>query len=95
MRSRLVKGLFIITLFTATSVALSTIGVHTVSQAMAASQQQVSSYLTSSGYTIITLDPKAGTKYDWIAHTVKGGVNYMTTIHCDATSIISHEDILI
>lgn len=95
MKFRLVKGLFIIALFTGTAVALSTAGVQTVNQAMAASQQQVSTYLTNCGYTIITLDPKPGTKYDWIAHTVKGGFDYMTTIHCDANSIISHEDILI
>ena len=95
MKARLVRGLFMIALLTGTAVALSAIGVQTVSQAMAASQQQVSAYLTTNGYTIITLNPKPGTKYDWIAQTVKNGVNYMTTIHCDATSIISHEDIQI
>lgn len=95
LKTQLVRGLFMITLFTGTTVVLSTIGVQTVSQAMAASQQQVSSYLTTNGYTIITLNPKSGTKYDWVAQTTKNGVSYMTTVHCDATSIISHEDILL
>lgn len=96
IRIRLVKGLFVIVLFTGATVALSTIGVQTVSQAMAAvSQQQVNTYLVNMGYTVITLAPNPGTKYDWVAHTQKGGFDYTTYIHCDANNIISHEDIQI
>jgi len=96
VRIRLVKGLFVIVLFTATSMALSTFGVKSVNQAMAAvSQQQVNAYLVTEGYTVLASGRKSGTTYDWIAHTVKGGVEYMTTVHCDANGIISHEDIQI
>lgn len=87
-----VKSLFVIVLFTVGSVAVSTTGAKTVSEANACTYNQVYEYLLSRGYQVITLEPKAGTKYDWISHTVLNQVHYWTTIHCNATSVIGHED---
>jgi hypothetical protein len=89
----LLKGLLIVVLFTGGSILLSTTGVKTVSEANAAQYQQVYDYLVARGYTVITLNPLAGTKYDWIGHTVKDGINYTTTITCTSSGIIDHTDV--
>ena len=90
------KGLLVIVLFTGSSIALSTIGVKSVSEAKAAvSYQMAYQYLVNNGYTVVTLDPIAGTKGpNWIAHTIKNGVHYWTTIHTTGSEIIGHTDII-
>jgi hypothetical protein len=87
------KGLFVAIFFTAGSITISTLGVNTINEANAVENVTVNSYLTTSGYTVVTLEPKAGTEYDWIAHTVKNGVHYWTTIYCDANGIIGNSDV--
>lgn len=86
------KGLLIIVLFTGGSIALSTTGVKTVSEAKAATYNQVYEYLLSKGYTVNSLAPKQGTQYDWTANTVKNGNLYITTIYCTENSIVGHAD---
>jgi hypothetical protein len=87
------KGLLVVILFTGGSVILSTAGVKTVSEANAATYSQVYEYLVCNGYTVLTLDRKTGTQYDWVAHTIKNGSYYITTIYCTETSIITHGDV--
>jgi hypothetical protein len=87
-----VKAVLVIFLFTGGTVGLSTAGMQTVNAANAASANQVYEYLVSKGYTVVTLEPKAGTKYDWIAHTIKNQVHYSTTIYCTSTSIVGNAD---
>jgi hypothetical protein len=95
LRTTLLKGLLVITLFTGVSVGLSTSGIKALNEAHASvSEQQVYSYLVGLGYTVVTLNPKQGTQYDWIAHTILNGVDYWTTVHCNSASIIGHDDIL-
>jgi UDP-N-acetylglucosamine:LPS N-acetylglucosamine transferase len=87
------KALLVVILFTGGSVGLSTMGVKTVSEANAATYNQVYEYLCTNGYVVITLERKDGTKYDWIAHTIRGQVHFATTIYCDQTCIIAHGDV--
>lgn len=87
------KAFLIIVLFTGGSVVLSSAGLKTVNVANAVTCNQVYEYLVSRGYTVITLEPKAGTKYDWTARTIKNNVNYCTTIFCTETSIIGNQDV--
>jgi hypothetical protein len=87
------KGLLVVVLFTSGSVALSTTGVQTVSEASAASYNQVYEYLLTEGYTVISMQPKPGTKFDWVAQTVKNQVHYITTIYCTETCVIGNSDV--
>jgi hypothetical protein len=87
------KILLVVVLFTGGSIALSTSGINTVSEARAATQSQVTEYLLANGYTIQSLGPKEATKFDWIAMTTKNGVHYSTTIYCTETSIIGNTDV--
>ena|SRR6218665_304953 len=83
------KGLFVVVLFTAGSVALSTTGVKTVSEANAAvSYNQVYEYLVSHGYTVISIAPSQTAKFDWVAQTIKDGRQYTTTILCNSVGIV-------
>jgi hypothetical protein len=66
--------------------------VKTVSEANAATYSQVYEYLLAHGYAVITLNPKQGTQYDWIAHTVKNGLDYWTTVYCTETTIWGNGD---
>jgi len=87
------KGLFIVILFTGGSVALSTTGANTVSAANATvSANQVYQYLTEYGYTVMSCEPKPATKFDWTAHTIIGGRYFITTIHCNGQTIIGTDD---
>lgn len=86
------KALIVVVLFTGGSIALSTTGVKTVNEANAATYNQVYEYLLTRGYTVHTLARKTGTEFDWIAHTTKNGVQYWTTVYCDATSIWGNSD---
>lgn len=72
------KTLFATVLLTTSIVLVNTNGVNTVSEAKAATYQQVYNYLTSRGYEVISLAPYA--KYQWLAHTVKDGRHYWTTV---------------
>lgn len=91
----LIKGLFVIVLFTAGSVALSTNGAQTVNAASAAiGYNQVFEYLTSKGYTILNLAQDTGTKYNWIAHTILNGREYCTTVYCNSSEIIGNADVI-
>ena len=93
----LIKVVSIIVLFTGSSIALSTAGVKTVSEANAAvSSQAVYNYLVSRGYTVITLNPasEGGAKTEnWIAHTVLNNINYSTTVYVSGTQIIGNTDV--
>jgi len=93
----LVKGVFVITLFTGISVTLSTNGIKSVNEAHAsASYQQVYSYLSTNGYTVVSLDPIVNLRTeDWTAHTVINSVDYTTQIHVKNSSIIGHEDVIL
>ena len=92
----LLKGLFVIVLFTTGSVVLSTTtGVQTVNTASASiGYNQVYEYLTSKGYTVFTLCPDPGTKFNWIAQTTINGVHYNTTITCTSSEIIGNNDVI-
>lgn len=89
------KGLLVIVLFTGSSIALSSIGVKSVNEAKAAVTYQMAyQYLVNRGYTVVTLDPIAGTKGpNWIAHTIKNGVHYWTTVYTTGDSIVGHTDV--
>lgn len=89
------KGLLVIVLFTGSTIALSTVGVNSVSEAKAAvSYQQVYQYLVNHGYTVITLNPIDQSKgSNWIAHTVVNGIHFWTTIYVSGDSIIGVSDI--
>jgi len=90
-----VKGLLVIVLFTGSTIALSTFGVKTVNEAKAyVSYEYVYQYLLNRGYEVITLEPVVGPKTeDWIAHTVKQGVHFWTTVHVSGTQIIGISDV--
>lgn len=89
----IVKAFFAIVLLTTGAVIVNTNGVNTVSEAKAATYQQVYNYLTSRGYEVVTLAPYA--KCQWLAHTVKGGIHYWTTVYENtAGEIIGHTDVL-
>ena len=91
----LIKGLFIIILFTVGSIALSTTGVKTVSEANAAvSYQTVYSYLVAHGYMVVTLNPAPGDRTEnWLAHTTKNGVHYWSTVYVSGTAIVNNTDV--
>ena len=86
----LIKGLFIIVLFTGSTIVLSAAGVKTVNEANAAvSNQQVNQYLMERGYQVISLAPVTGYKTeDWTAQTVLNGVRYNTIVHVSGTQIV-------
>lgn len=92
----LLKGLLVITLFTGISTVLSTSGIKTVNEAHAAvSYQQVYSYLVNNGYTVITLEETfLRSDENWIAHTVKNGIHYWTTIIVEGSTIVGHNDVI-
>ncbi len=92
----LFKGFVFASLFTATTIILSTSGVPAVSEAHAdATYTQVDSYLCAHGYTVMTLQPITWYKTsDWIATTVKNSVNYQTTVHVSGSNIIGHDDVI-
>jgi hypothetical protein len=104
----LVKGLLVIVLFTGVSVALSTTGVQTVSEAnasiggtgagsgstgqMGVSAAAVNQYLVSRGYRVQSLSPICGST-NWKAYTIgANGTYYITTVYVQTSQIISHED---
>lgn len=88
-----IKALLVIVLFTTGSIALSTVGIKSVSEAKAAvSQQQVIQYLTAKGYTVITMAPYKGTA-DWIGHTILNGRDYMTHVYVTDNQIVGNEDV--
>ncbi|MCE3278678.1 MAG: hypothetical protein K0S44_869 [Bacteroidetes bacterium] len=89
----LLKGLLVIILFTGGTLVLSTSGIKTVSEAKAATYNQVNEYLIANGYTVISLEPKDGERYDWLALTSKDGREFITTIYCTSSSIIGHADV--
>ena len=91
----LVKGLFIIVLFTGSTIALSTVGIKTVNEAQASvTYQTVLNYLVNNGYEVVTLNPIREYKTDnWIAHTIRNGVHYMTTVYVEGTQIVGVNDI--
>lgn len=90
----LIKGLLVIVLFTCSSLAFSTVGVKSVSEAKAAvSYQQVYQYLVNRGYTVITLNPiDQGKSSNWIAHTILNGAHYLTTVYVSGNEIIGVGD---
>ncbi|MCW3082708.1 MAG: hypothetical protein JWP12_74 [Bacteroidetes bacterium] len=92
----LLKGLFVIVLFTTGSVVLSTAtGVPTVNAASASiGYNQVYEYLASKGYTVFTLNQDPGTKFNWVAQTSINGIHYNTTIYCTSTEIVGNADVI-
>ncbi|MFL5763811.1 MAG: hypothetical protein ACJ77K_07705 [Bacteroidia bacterium] len=91
----LVKGLFIIVLFTGSAITLSTAGVETVSEAKAAvSSQAVYQYLTSRGYQVIDMvETPEKANEDWICHTVFHNIQYQTTVYVSGTQITGQVDV--
>lgn len=88
------KGLFVVVLFTAGSVALSTTGAQTVSAANATvSCNQAYEYLLANGYTVISIAPSQTAKFDWVAQTIKDGRQFCTTINCNSVSVIGNIDV--
>jgi hypothetical protein len=104
----LVKGLLVIVLFTGVSVALSTTGVQTVSEAHAGvgsgavqgpagqagqvSAAAVNQYLVSRGYTVQSLTPICGS-LNWRAYTIAAnGTQYITTVFVQSSQILSSND---
>ena len=89
----LLKGLLVIVLFTGSTIALSTTGLKTVSEAKAAvSYEQVYQHLVSLGYEVITLNPITGSKGpDWTAHTVRDQIHYSTFVDVNGTQIVAVE----
>jgi hypothetical protein len=93
----LAKGLLIIVLFTGSTIALSSAGVKTVSEANAAvSYEYVYQYLVNRGYQVITLNPAGGTykTENWTAHTVRQGTHYTTTVFVSGNEIIQNTDVI-
>ncbi len=85
------KALFAIVLLTTGAVIVNTNGVNTVSQAQAATYQQVNAYLIANGYDVITLN---FIKNKWLAQTRKNGITYWTTVYTNlAGDIIGHDDV--
>ena len=88
-----IKGLLVIALFTTGSIALSSAGVKTVSEAKAAiSQQQAVQYLSGKGYIVISIASDK-TSADWIAHTTLNGRDYTTRLHVVGSQIVGTEDV--
>lgn len=104
----LFKGLLVIVLFTGVSVAVSTTGVQTVSEAHAGggynpasssgqagqvSASNVNQYLINHGYSVQSLCPITGTG-NWQAYTVNSnGVQVRTIVYTQGSQIISSGDI--
>jgi hypothetical protein len=93
--SIIVKALFAVVLLTSATVYVNTSGINTVSEAKAATYQDVYSYLTCRGYEVITLGPASGTKCNWLAQTIKDGRSYLTTVYCNCMSgeIVGQNDL--
>ncbi len=91
---KLIKGLLVVALLTGSAIIVSTSGVKTATEVKAdeATYSDVYDYLVGHGYTVITLEHKAFTEYDWISHTVKNGRHYWTTVYCDENGIVGHGD---
>lgn len=88
------KGLLVIILFTGGSLVLSRSGIKVVSEAKAATYNQVNEYLIANGYTVLSLEPNPGaSRYEWIAHTIKEGKEFSTSIFCTETSVTGHTDV--
>jgi hypothetical protein len=104
---KLIKGLLVIVLFTGVSVALSTTGVQTVSEAKAAgvgsgaangsagqsgvSSSTVYQYLVSRGYTVQSLNQICGST-NWKAYTIGAdGMHYITTVYV-SNGFLAHGD---
>ncbi len=89
------KGLLVIVLFTGSTIALSSIGVKSVNEAKAAvSYQQVYTYLVNHGYTVITLEETfLRSDENWIAHTIKNGIHYWTTVIVEGSQIVTANDV--
>jgi hypothetical protein len=105
----LVKGLLVIVLFTGVSVALSTTGVQTVSEAHAGvgngalqgpagqagqvSAAAVNQYLVSRGYTIQSLNPICGST-NWQAYvTNANGVQTKVIVYTQSTQIVASQEL--
>jgi hypothetical protein len=90
--SIILKGLLVIVLFTGATIALSTMGARTVSEARAEVKDfEIQAYLENLGYTVWTTAPIENSE-DWICRTTLNGVNYLTTVHVKDSQIIDHED---
>ncbi len=89
----IVKAIFVIVLYTVSTLLLSKSGVKTVSEAKAAtSSQQVYQYLVSRGYQVYSLVQAKGSS-DWDAKIYINGVYSITHIHVVGSSIIDNTDI--
>ena len=87
------KGLLVVVLFTAGSVALSTTGAQAVNAANATvSYNQAYAYLVENGYTVISIAPSQTAKFDWVAQTIKNGRYLITTVTCTSVGIVAHSD---
>lgn len=88
------KGLFIIVLFTGTSIALATNGISTVNSASAAvTSGTVVLYLESIGYQVFQVVPMYGTN-NWIAITSDNNGKYWITkvYYSSSNSLLGHEN---
>ena len=85
----LIKGLLVIVLFTGSTIALTSAGVKTVSEANATTcqvtTQQVWNYLTNHGYIVYSVVLISGTN-NFACTTQLQGVNYNTTVYTDGIS---------
>jgi hypothetical protein len=89
----IVKGLFVIVLYTGSTFVLSAKGIQTVSEASAAvSPQQVYQYLVARGYKVSNLSQVTGS-LDWTAETTKNNKNFLTTVHVVGSEIIGNTDV--
>ncbi|MBN8697054.1 MAG: hypothetical protein J0L87_11030 [Bacteroidetes bacterium] len=90
------KALFLVVLLSSSAIALNVVGVKVVSEAHASvSQEQVYQYLISRGYLVVSLKKESNERYcnNWVAHTIKGGLHFTTTVYCNENEIIGHGDV--
>lgn len=90
------KALFLAVFLSSSSIALNVVGVKVVSEAHASvSQEQVYQYLINRGYSVVSLKRDNTSKYgnNWIAHTIKDGLHFTTTVYCNENEIIGHGDV--
>lgn len=94
----LVRYIFVVSIFSIVSIALSISGAGIINNANAAvSEFEVRIYLNERDYNIVSLEllsegPRTKNSVSWLAHTIKNGEHLWTTVYCSASEVIGHGD---
>lgn len=94
----LIRCILVVSIFSITSITLSVSGLGIIDEANAAvGEYEARQYLINNGYEVLSLQQCSGSpgsrnSFNWIAHTIKNGEHFWTTVFCTATEVIGHGD---